>query len=48
MSFLISTVPQAQPAASAPPTEHANGNKATPQPVPASIPATIQDYKGNI
>lgn len=46
--YFISTVPQAQPAASAPAPEHANGKQTTPQPVPTSIPGSIQDYKGKI
>lgn len=48
MLFSISTVPQTQPAPSAPPAEHANGKQSAPQPVPTSIPASIQDYKGSI
>lgn len=42
------TVPQAQPAAPATATEHSNGKQPTPQPVPTSIPGSIQDYKGKI
>lgn len=41
MLFLISTVPQTQPATSAPPAEHANGKQSAPQPVPPSIPGSI-------
>lgn len=46
--YLTLTVPQAQPAAPATAPEHANGKQTTPQPVPVSIPGSIQDYKGRV